>query len=385
MQGDAIIVGGGVGGLAAGVALARLGWSVDVAERGAALRRGGGALMLWYNGVRALDALGIGEDIRARSIEVERADLRGADGEVFQSLAVGARARARGRTHRVIERAALLDALAAALPNGALRFGARCAGVDPDAQRPRCDFEGEPPRRADLVLGADGLHSVARSALHGASAPRSAAQDAWVGSVDAEVAQALGLSRGATVGLVGRGLRFWYAATLTGGYWYAIVSHTAAKRARIVDRDSLAQAFSRWQRPVAALIEATTPEALTRVEICDRVALPRWSVGAVTLLGDAAHPMTPDLGQGACQALEDAVALGDALRDADNVVDGLARYERVRARRAAAIAELSWFSARLSMPDDEARCAIRDFGWRRLPEEAFAAELDQVIDDGFVG
>ncbi|MFO0605816.1 MAG: NAD(P)/FAD-dependent oxidoreductase [Polyangiales bacterium] len=375
----AAVIGGGIGGLAAATALAVRGWQVSVYERAPALRAVGGALTLWSNGVDALDRLGVGAAVRARGAPLERAELRAWDGALLQSLPVGPHARRRGALHLLVDRGALLEALAAALPVGALRCGRGVATVRATDGRAEIAFDDATTTAADLAVGADGLHSVVRASLLGAEPPRAADQEAWVGRAPPGV---VGPPSGASVGVVGRGLRFWYARLADAVHWYAIVSRQSARAAELRDKAGLAELFRAWAAPVGPLIASTPAEAITRAEIRDRPPAARWSGDVATLVGDAAHPMTPDLGQGACQALEDAVALGRALAPSEPVRAGLARYERTRRARADAVAELSRLVARLAMPPSDAACALRDATWRVTPAEAFLAQLDLVTSDG---
>lgn len=380
---EAVIVGGGVGALAAALALQANGWSVQAFEREAHLRAQGGALMLWPNATRALARLGVLAKVRAQAIEVQRAHVVHEGGKVFQRLPVHQLAETFCAPCLVVRRSALLEVLHGELPPDTVQFGAECTGVD--LTTGVAAFANQ-KLEADLILGADGLNSAVRKSMFGDAQCRSAKQDAWIG-----MTRLREVPEGVTVGSVGRGLRSWFAAVGDGWvYWYAIVSHGRREAEGIYPKDesgevnlrALARAFSRWHDPLPALIAAADPEQVTVVEIRDRPAVPSWQRGNVALLGDAAQPMTPDLGQGAGMALESAVALGRALAPEVPVEVGLARYAAARIPRATAVALASRFVADTSMPDDPRKCDQRDRAWELTPQAAAMLQLEMVIAPG---
>jgi 2-polyprenyl-6-methoxyphenol hydroxylase-like FAD-dependent oxidoreductase len=209
-----------------------------------------------------------------------------------------------------LHRAELLDALHRAAGPDVVRLGARCVGLVQDAMAVTARFEDGREARGDLLIGADGLRSAVRSVLFGTDPPRYGGYSAWRAVTRFDPAR---LTPGETWG---RGRRFGQWG-MTGGraYWYATESVPAGQGDPPEGRkQGLLALFCGWHEPVEDLIEATDESAILRNDVYDRPALHRWSVGRATLLGDAAHPMTPDMGQGACQAIEDAVILADCLR-----------------------------------------------------------------------
>ena len=187
-------------------------------------------------------------------------------------------------------------------------------------------FDDGRETRGDLLVGADGLRSVVRSALFGPERPRYGGYTAWRAVTRFDHAR---VTPGETWG---RGRRFGQWG-MTGAriYWYATESVPEGEGDPPEGRkQGLLKLFRGWHEPVEDLIEATDESAILRNDVYDRPALRRWSVGRVTLLGDAAHPMTPDMGQGACQAIEDAVVLADCLTRWSEVAEALRAYESLR-------------------------------------------------------
>jgi 2-polyprenyl-6-methoxyphenol hydroxylase-like FAD-dependent oxidoreductase len=185
------------------------------------------------------------------------------------------------------------------------------------------------------------------------------------------------LAPGRTVATVGRGLRFWAGGIGHGKiYWYATVREEAAG---VQSMRSLAALYRQFHPPIYDIILATPEGSVMKTPVRDRPPARTWSQGLVTLVGDAAHPSTPDLGQGACQALEDAVALGSAVSRGRGLGPAFEEYQRARLDRTARVTNLSWLTAVQSMAADSIACRIRDFGMRTLLPGLARAELGWVL------
>jgi 2-polyprenyl-6-methoxyphenol hydroxylase-like FAD-dependent oxidoreductase len=221
---------------------------------------------------------------------------------------------------------------------------------------------GAGTRSGDTLVGADGLFSRIREAVLGPRPPRYAGYTAW-----RAVARVGGMEPGTAFETWGRGRRFG-ALDIGGGrtYWYA--AENAPQGGRDLDaRLALLSRFAGWHEPIEALLDATPSPAVLRHDVFHLRALPVWSVGRVTLLGDAAHAMTPDLGQGACQAIEDAWVLADRLAGAADVPAALRAYEARRRGRAGAIARRSRWVGRVAQASRPRLCRLRDAALRATP------------------
>jgi 2-polyprenyl-6-methoxyphenol hydroxylase-like FAD-dependent oxidoreductase len=338
---DAVIVGGGIGGLSAAIALRRAGWQVTVLERAPELREVGAGLTLMVNALRGLDALGVGDAVRAHGGAGGPGGIRTPTGRWLSRVDAAAMTRLLGTTALGIHRATLHRILCTALPASALRTGAEVVDVRPGPEvRYRRGGE-EIAVRAGLVVGADGLNSVVRSTLWPeAPPPAYAGSTAWRAVVgwDAPLPVAISWGPGSEFGMVplGDGQVYWFGAV------------NAPPGARCPDELAAVRArFGSWHEPIPALLAATPPQAVLRNDIYHLAApLPTYVNGRVVLLGDAAHAMTPNLGQGACQAIEDAVVLGAAAGGPD-VDAALADYDRQRRPRTQRIARAAWRMGRL--------------------------------------
>lgn len=335
----AVVVGGSVGGLAAALALHRAGWSVTVLERGARLR--GAALVMWPNAVRALRALGVADALLARAYRHRVVVGRRPDGRVLTRMNLGALADRAGEPSVTVRRSDLLDVLDGALDGIEVVTGTTVTGLAEDGG---CAVRaGSDTWAADLIVAADGVGSVLRQALAPACRVETTGYIAWRAMVPASRAPTLDLS-GETLGV---GRRFGCADLGdSGAYWYATLPGTVPDTPAEQQLADLRRDLACWHRPIPELLAATDPADLLCHEITQLWPLPDrldhpLGTGGVALVGDAAHAMTPDLGQGACLALEDAVTLGAALPAGTPVPAGLDRYHRLRARRVRALSRLS--------------------------------------------
>lgn len=331
----ALIIGGGIGGLASAIALKQSGLEVEVFERVAVLREVGAGLSLWANAIRALDQLGLGAAIRAQALPETGGGIRTDQGELLMATS-NAQLQARfGELSVMIHRAELHDLLRNALQQE-IQLGMECVTVEEEAQGVTVHFRNGQMARGDLLIGADGLHSQVRATLHGLQAPTYAGYTAWRAVVDFDVSR---LQPGESWGA---GARFGQIP-MQGNrvYWFAAQNVAEGSSSPQGEKQALLAHFGDWHAPIRALIEATPEAAILRNDIYDRPPLQSWGRGRITLLGDAAHPMTPNLGQGACQALEDAVILAQKLRTTPDIEAALRAYEAARIPRTSMIVQQS--------------------------------------------
>lgn len=327
MTQEAIVIGGGIGGLAAAVALHRVGWRVTVLERTPVLREIGAGMSQAPNAMRALDVLGVGE--QARSVGVPTyaaANLRTPDGRHLQRARPGD-ATALLAFHRADLHRVLLEAVA----DDCVLTGAEVTDLRQEAGKMTVGF-GDTELTADLVVAADGIRSTARRLLWPAAPPpRFLGRTAWLG-----VAEVAGLPGSITLGPGGY---FLIHPIARGRAYWAYV--TTADRPGIrydQEKTEVARRIGTWHDPIPQLIGATPPEAVIHIDIHDLDRLPTYVNGRVALLGDAAHAMSPDRGQGAGQSIEDAVVLAAALANEPTLDAALRRYDTERRPRTQATA-----------------------------------------------
>ena len=342
------IVGGGIGGLAAALFLRRAGLAATVYEQASELREVGAGIVVSPNMVRPLQQLGLAQKLDAIAVRLEAAweFRRWQDGRVLSVQPMGDECRRLyGTDCYVAHRADLVSLLREALPADFLKLNYRCIGIRQADDEVTLEFKDQAQVTADLVIGADGIHSVIREAIapriearfSGLCAFRCLVPRAQAPEMALRPVQALWLgpgrhfvhypiSGGRIVNLVG---------IVPAGDWRD-ESWTAA--GSIAD---MLREFEGWDARVLQLIRSATETR--RWAMFDRSPLERWSAGRVALLGDAAHPMLPFFAQGAAQAIEDAVVLADCLREATpaSAPRALQRYEEIRLPRASKVQLMS--------------------------------------------
>lgn len=376
-----LIVGAGIGGVTAAVALARAGHQVELHERAAALAEVGAGITLWSNALRALDALQLGESVRRRGQPLQGGLIGTREGQVLSTFRSSELTLADGRPaelycfHRAELHAALVEGLPGGL--GMVHVGRECAGVEDAGHEAVARFADGSEVRADVVVGCDGIRSAVRAALWGDTPPRYAGYVAWRGIATAPRAE------GAISGEIwGRGRRFGIVP-IDGErtYWFAVenADRDAAVRSPQDARAHLLEAFGGWAFGVESVLAATEPEAILRNEVLDREPILPWGRGRVTLLGDAAHPTTPNLGQGAGMAIEDALALARHL-DAAEPVASLRRYEQVRHPRTRAVTLRSRRLGEMAQWEGALATRLRDIAVRLTPARVMRRQVLSVVD-----
>ncbi len=374
----AIVVGGGVGGLTAAGMLRRAGIEVVVLERARELRAAGAGIALWANATRVLRRLDVYEAIRHAGAEIG-GEVRKWRGERLFSFSAEDLRRRFGGANLAVYRADLQAALLAVLPDGAVRLGAELTGFEQHGGGVTAYLANGGIETGDLLVGADGLRSAVRARVLGDGPPRYAGFTAWRGiSEDGGglMPEGIGLNlwgRGAEFGLanIGGGRAYWYA---TENAPEGAPEDLAGRKKEVLRRLALAY------EPAREAVESTEEADILRTDLYDREPARRWGAGRVTLLGDAAHPMTPSLGQGACQAIEDAAVLADTLAGAapGDPATALRSYERRRVRRAGSIVRHSRRMGRVMQAENPLLHALRDGMARKMPSSLRLRMLDPV-------
>ena len=344
------VVGGGIGGLATAAFLHRAGLSATVYEQAGEISEIGAGLIVAPNAVRLLRRLGRFELFRETAVplEVGWEFRRWQDGRVLFSQRMGAECeRLYGEWCYTAHRADLLDTLLSAVPEPGPRLGARCVGVRRRGAEAELSFADGSTATADVVIGADGTHSVVRDAALNAEAPeppRFSGVCAYRCLVPAERAPEFALRPVQTLWL-GPGHHFVHYP-ISAGRFVNVVAFAPAGDWRIESWtaegriEDLRAEFAGWDPQLTSLLAAA--DRTGRWALLDRGPLPRWTDGPLAVTGDAAHPMFPFLGQGAAQAIEDAAVLAACLAaDPSDPPAALRRYETLRKPRTTQVQFLS--------------------------------------------
>ncbi len=339
------IAGGGIGGMAAGIALQRQGNHVTVYEQARGWGRVGADVNLTPNAVKALDGLGLGAALRAAGARPEFRISRTWDtGAETSRLPMSAAAEARyGAPQLTIHRADLLEALRETLGDAKIVLGRKVAGAVADQAEAELQFDGAEAVRADLVIGADGIHSPVRHALFGADAPRFTGLVSWRAVVPRTAVEGLPNLDSFTKWWGPTSDRQIVTFPLSGGREVFVFATTAQEGwteegwTLPGDVAELREAFADFHPEARQLLAACAE--VTRSALHVRDPMKFWAKGAVAILGDAAHPMVPFMAQGACMAIEDAVVLARSLDgvSAEGVPEALTRYQAARMARTARV------------------------------------------------
>lgn len=357
----AVVIGAGIGGLTAAIALRRAGGNPVVVDRARSLDalHVGAGVHLWSNALQALQRVGLADAVADLGTEMQAQRYLTWRGQSLGSVDVKRLSRSLGAPTVAVSRPELHALLTRALEDTPVRVGAELVGFEQDPRGVTARFAQGSDERGDVLIGADGVGSVVRRQLHGPHPPVYAGYTAWRAICDFSHPRA-------PVGEMwiywGPGARILhYHVTDKRLYWLALAKAPEGEedppeghRQAVLDR------YHGWPEPIEAMIESTDEHAIMRVDIVDRDPIDHWGKGRITLLGDAAHPMTPNLAQGAGQAIEDGIALANALRSTPDPVAALRAYEQRRVKRANHMLTTSRMVGRVSLLSSPVTRTVRD-------------------------
>ncbi len=329
---DIAIIGGGIGGLSAALAFQRVGLSATVYEQAPRIEAVGAGIGLWPGALNSLREIGVAQwfwDLPVCPFRwAQTATPRGKPITGFDVSGIT------GGLGYVVRRSDLHSALLEPLDPKAVVIGKRLVGLR-QADGVTLSFDDGTVTTADLVIGADGLQSVVRRAVLGASRARYSGETCWRGIAKFQTADA-----GLMQEFQGAGRRgAVHAVDAQTVYWWTTAR--AAAGAPAGSKDDLVGALRDWDCELPAAIAATEESAILHNDLYDRDPVSRWSDGPVTLLGDAAHPTTPNLGLGGCMAIEDSLVLARAVRENRTFGPALAQYEYERHARTSRVVKMS--------------------------------------------
>ena len=378
-----IVAGAGIGGLTAAIALRRAGLEVSVFERAAELGEVGAGLLLAANAQKALAKLGLANAVARLGTPASAGEVRSWRGEVLASIPAAELEKKVGSPSAAVHRADLQALLVGEVEERTLCLGAEVEGFEQYQSGVTVSLAGGSQEQADILVGADGLRSRVRAGLFGPEQPRYAGYTAWRAVVEPKEEL---LPWGTGFESWGRGVRFGCAHIGDGRvYWFATANAPEGEKdgppgSPAGAKAKLLRLFSGWHRPVADLVQAAEEDTILRTDIYDREPLgERWGEGRTTLLGDAAHPMTPNLGQGACQAIEDAVVLARCLGERGATAESLRSYERLRSERVAMVVRRSRRVGMVGQVKNPTICWLRDRALAMSPPKAQLRQLEEVV------
>ena len=333
-----IVIGGGIGGLTLAVAMQQRGLAVEVYEAVEAFEAVGAGIALSSNAMQVLDWLGGAEAVVEAGAEIETAEVVKVSGQRIQRAEMAEFRRTFGWGTVAIHRADLHGILWEKLADGTVRFGKVCRRVEQSDGSVRVGFDDGSEVAGECVVGADGIQSRVRGEVFGMVQLRYSGQTCWRGVVPFEWERH---QKARLREIWGGDVRFGYTAIGEGKYyWFAPVVEPNPDDCEL-GKSELVEMYDEFPEPVGQLLEATEAGSIIRTDLYDVEPMASWSSGRVVLLGDAAHAPTPNLGQGAAQAIEDGWALAASLDRAEGPEPAFRRYEKARLQRANGITQQS--------------------------------------------
>ena len=361
------IIGGGIGGLTAALALRQCGFEPEVFEQAPALLDVGSAIALWPNAMRVLDRLQLADKILERAGVLEEVRWLDQHGRLINGVRISG---GRRFPSVALHRADLQHILLQALPETSIHLGHSLVSYELRDCHVITKFTNGNSIESDFLIAADGVHSRVRAEFIKDGDPIERGYTIWRGISPAILSA---IPPGTALELYGRGKRFGIGPIGLGRTgWWATVNNNHA--------DDLSQSFAGWYRPVLELIETTPPSSILKTGAFDRLPVRNWGEGHMTMLGDAIHPTTPNLGQGGCLAMEDAVVLARCFEKYGASEQALRGYERCRYKRTTMISRYSRYYGSVGQWENVCARAARRTALALVPE-TLALRLMQVFFD----
>jgi 2-polyprenyl-6-methoxyphenol hydroxylase-like FAD-dependent oxidoreductase len=356
------IIGGGIGGLTAAIALRQVGFQPEIFEQAPALLDVGAAIAIWPNAMRVLEALHLAEKILEKAGVMKKIEWRDQDGFLINRVSIA-------KTAVALHRADLQGTLLNSLPEESIHLDHAFVSYKQQVDKIIATFADGNSVEADFLIGADGIHSDVRLQFINDGDPVYRGYTVWRGispHVPNQIPSATAIE------LHGLGKRFGIGPVgLARLGWWATAN---------MDTDDLSSIFAEWWRPVLELIEATPKKSILKTTALDRDPIKTWGNGRMTLLGDAIHPTTPNLGQGGCLAIEDALVLAKCFENFAAGEAALRGYERCRYERTAAVTRYSRYYGAVGQWENFWARGLRKTALSLVPE-SIARRLMQIVFD----
>lgn len=362
-----LVVGGGIGGLTTARALQQRGLDAHVYESAVELQTVGKGVWLSTNAMLVLERLDLDDAVAQRGVLLDRIELRDEDDGLLMSIDLGRIKAKYGHTTVSIHRAELQRVLAEHVDPDTLHLGKECIGFEQADDGVSVQFADGTQAEGDVLVGADGINSAIRCALFPTVRLRYAGQTCYRGVANMELPDALART---CWEVWGGEVRFGFSAIgARAVYWFAPVTAPAGSaRSDGIEPKELVERYASFPSPIPEIIEGTPAEEIILTDLYDFPPMKRWRQGRVVLIGDAAHAMTPNLGQGGAQAIEDALVLARTLSSGLTAGEALREYEHRRRSRVRRMVKTAWRYGKVAHIRNRSMRKLRNAGLRWSPE-----------------
>lgn len=374
-MGEIIIIGGGVGGLCAAIACQRRGMDATVYEAASELQPIGGGIWISPNALQVLERFGLTEKIKERGVALDGIQYQDVSGKVVRNDIFKDVIEKFGHTTVCIRRTELQRTLIEELDDGTIELDKRCARVRQTDEKAIAEFADGTQAEGDVIIAADGIRSTVRQQLFPLSSLRYSGQSCYGGISNVDLPPSM---ERLSLEIWGNGTRVtWAPFNDEQVTWFAVHKVPEFRRNRETSRARLRELFSNYPDPTDEVIRRTDEEDIFHINLCDLEPLDTWYDGRIVLIGDAAHAQTPNLAQGAAQAIEDAFVVVDNLKDHDSPTAAFEAYEQIRMEKAKELVNWSWYVGKAAHLESWWARKFRNVAIKHMPTVVFKRQRDR--------